>query len=160
MTWTTAGQSPPLFLLGLLIGIWLPDIDLAIPYLPHRSGLTHSILPGLILLFIGQPRLAAGILAATAIHLSADMFPVSWRGSALIYLPLTGGLGLWSMAFLGLNVLAALLIAYHLMQRPALDSLPMVTTGLLALAYLLLKEWSLSGFVVFAACAWLVRRVA
>lgn len=160
MRWTIAGQSPSLFLLGLLIGIWLPDIDLAIPYLPHRSGLTHSVLPGLIVLFLGYPRLAAGILTATAIHLSADMFPVAWRGTAVTYLPLIGGLGAWSMAFLGLNVLAALLLAFHLLQQPPLTSLPMVATGVLALAYLVLKEWSIPGLVVFAACAWLARRTA
>jgi hypothetical protein len=153
-----AGQSQSLFFLGLLIGIWLPDIDLAIPYLPHRSGLTHSVLPGLLALALGQPKLAAGLLAATAIHLSADLFPDSWRGGAVIYLPFAGGLGLWSIPFLAANVVAGLYLANHLQHRPSLDDLPIMLTGLLALGYLLLKEWSLAGFLFFAGAAWTVRR--
>lgn len=152
------GSDSALFLLGLLIGVWLPDIDLAIPYLPHRSALTHSVLPGLALLWLNQRPLAAGLLAGIAIHLAADLFPHHWRGGALIYVPFAGGIGLWSIPFMAGNIAGALWLADRIMQRPGLASTPVAATCVLAVAYLLLKEWSVLGLASLTAIAWALRR--
>ncbi|MCL4295246.1 MAG: hypothetical protein KJ077_05940 [Anaerolineae bacterium] len=84
---------------GAMLGLTFADIDLAPPLpLKHRSAWTHGpLVPvGIGLLVTAYPStwpFAVGFLATYAMHLVADMFPGSWRGSALINLyPIHGSL--------------------------------------------------------------------
>jgi len=79
--------------LGLctLITIFLPDIDLSIPFLHHRSMVTHSVLIPLLLMKWKRFKISniviLCLLLGFALHMSADLTPKSWRGYALIYVP-------------------------------------------------------------------------
>lgn len=77
-------------LLAGLIGLKLPDIDLApVTFLRHRSAWTHGPLPAFLILYLDVRypywHLAwMAMLAGVAIHLLADCFPKRWHGMALI----------------------------------------------------------------------------
>ena len=58
--------------------LWVPDLDLLLlPILHHRSIVTHSVLPCVVLLLLGPRYLGrettAGALLGVSVHLSADM---------------------------------------------------------------------------------------
>jgi len=78
-----------IILLAMLVGLKLPDIDLAPIFWHHRSGWTHGpLLPFLMvhldLRFPAYHYAWIALLAGMAIHLAADMFPKKWQGMALI----------------------------------------------------------------------------
>lgn len=86
-----------LALAGLAIGAELPDIDQKLPFLLHRSILTHSVfLPLLLYLPLRRKSNLAiryfviGVCVALAVHFSFDLFPRAWTGYALISIPLYG----------------------------------------------------------------------
>jgi hypothetical protein len=95
-----------MFIVGMKIGISLPDIDQYVPFLIHRSILTHGLLlPLLVFLAVESHRqhghqthfahqvwrpLVMGLCLGSAIHLCFDLFPSYWRGYALIWVPLHG----------------------------------------------------------------------
>jgi hypothetical protein len=88
MTYFAITYLAPLF--AALIGLKLPDIDLA-PVFPfrHRSAWTHGPLPALIIAWLdGRYPLYhnawIAMLAGLAIHLLADCFPRRWHGMAMI----------------------------------------------------------------------------
>ena len=76
---------------GAALGLCLPDTDFIFFFLRHRSVVTHSVLFGVLALYLVRDREqwfrlgAAGLALALAVHLSFDMFPVNWYGSALLY---------------------------------------------------------------------------
>jgi hypothetical protein len=85
-----------IFVLGLIIGANLPDFDQQFyPLIRHRSLLTHSWIIPAILLIVGSTAknkgdwyaLVCGMCAALAAHLSFDLFPLKWTGTALITIP-------------------------------------------------------------------------
>ena len=143
--------------LGLMLaGLVWPDIDQAIPFLPHRSGLTHSVLLPLALLGAGILRgpLLGGLLLGLGISLTADLFPRHWIGFAEIYLPLWGSLGWLSPAWLAANVLAALILAHVELTAGGRRHWPWLTYGaaaLLSVAYAILVEHSLWPLLAFPA---------
>lgn len=101
------------------VGIVVPDVDLAIPFVPHRSGLTHSVLvPVVLLAYVPawQRHLIAGMALGIAIALAADLFPAHWHwtGFATIHLPLAGSLGPWSPVWLAAQVVLACGLAHFL----------------------------------------------
>lgn len=98
------------FLCGLMAGVRLPDFDFILPGLSHRSGLTHSCLPALALLFLGLLPAAAGLALGIAFHLASDMQPKAWIGGALIRFPLLGSIGMLSPLWLVANVIGCLAI--------------------------------------------------
>lgn len=88
MTYYFITYIAPLF--AALIGLKLPDIDLA-PVFPfrHRSAWTHGPLPALIIAWLdGHYPLYhnawIAMLAGIAVHLLADCFPRRWHGMAMI----------------------------------------------------------------------------
>jgi hypothetical protein len=114
-----------LFIVGIRVGISFPDIDLRVPFLLHRSLLTHGLLLPLLLFFFIQKHshhalrwFAMGAYGALAIHLCFDLFPRSMRGFALISIPMYGrASALFSWLWIGLSCvvclyLMALLIKY------------------------------------------------
>ena len=98
------------FLCGLIAGVRLPDLDFVLPGLSHRSGVTHSCLPVLLLMFLGMQPAAGGLALGIAFHLSSDMQPKAWIGGALIRFPLLGSIGMLSPLWLIANVIACLAI--------------------------------------------------
>jgi hypothetical protein len=145
-------------LAALAVGLTLPDVDLRLG-LGHRSALTHSLLPALLLLAWRRRAAACGIAAGIGVHLAADCFPRRMTGYATVKLPLLGALPpLESYAWLALNAAAALLLAAWWVRRlhaPVARAL----VGLAALAAALRYLWhdpggwpvlALAGGVTFA----------
>ncbi|MCB9946600.1 MAG: hypothetical protein H6842_02090 [Rhodospirillaceae bacterium] len=95
------------------VGIYLPDIDQGLPFLTHRSGLTHSVLPILALWRVLAPALVGGLAVGFAVTLSADLFPAAWTGFATIHLPFAGSIDSYSAPWLAANVVAACAIAHR-----------------------------------------------
>ena len=94
----------PIFLAGIVFTLFFPDIDQDFKSsLGHRSIITHSILlPYLMHHFFikkkDQPNsylviLIIGFYLGIAIHLSADLYPKGWRGTAFIKLPGNSSIG-------------------------------------------------------------------
>jgi hypothetical protein len=79
-------------IVGGVVGLTAADIDLAPPLpLKHRSAWTHGpVVPVLAWLLVrSYPStwpFAAAFLFTYSLYLLFDMFPNSWRGSALINL--------------------------------------------------------------------------
>lgn len=103
-----------LFFIVYLFTNNIPDWDLKINILGHRSIVTHSILiPYLLTVTLKRyssrqfPLIISAMYFAFFIHLSADMFPKSWNGFALITIPLFGRIGLLSPLWILVNLLAA-----------------------------------------------------
>lgn len=91
--------------LAVAAGLTLPDIDQWLP-LAHRSALTHSVLPVLLVLRAG-PGVAAGVALGMGFHLAADCFPASMVGYATVKLPFAGSIGSgWSYVWLGVQSIA------------------------------------------------------
>ena len=95
----TADRTPAPLLVALaafaafVLGLGLPDLDQMLP-LGHRSALTHSILPTLLLLSRPEWRtLGGGVGVGSGVHLAADTFPNAMVGFATVKLPLAGALG-------------------------------------------------------------------
>jgi membrane-bound metal-dependent hydrolase YbcI (DUF457 family) len=111
-----------LFLIGLLIGQTLPDVDLApLPLWRHRSWLTHGVLLPVCIYWLSQSFvdyrwLWVGLLSAVAVHLLNDAGPKAWRGSAMINfypMPLSLHPAL-SVAYIGAGALVAALLCVRL----------------------------------------------
>ena len=112
-------ESALLFLGGLIAGIRLPDIDLAIPGLSHRSGITHSCFFAVLPLMYDLPFFAGGLALGIALHLSSDIQPKSWTGGALIKFPILGSIGMFSPLWILLNIVGCFVVLFHtLPQEP------------------------------------------
>lgn len=113
-----------LFVVGLRIGMGLPDQDLKIFFLRHRSLLTHGfLLPSLLFVAVQKfpdhtARLfAIGVALASTIHLCFDLFPRAWHGLALITIPLYGRTSaLFSWLWIALSCVVCLYLALLLIK--------------------------------------------
>lgn len=113
-----------LFIVGLLLGYRLPDVDVT-PILPlrHRSAWTHGPLLALALWWAAGvwPAYAwafAGGAAALTMHLLEDVNPKKWAGSAMINLfpiPLSLPAPL-SALYLGASIVVSAWITVHLLK--------------------------------------------
>ncbi len=103
-------------LLCAYAGLTLPDLDHPLP-VDHRSALTHSALPALLLGLRRWARpAAAGAGFGTGLHLSADAFPNAMIGYATVKLPFAGSIGAdASYAWLGINALLCLIVGARLL---------------------------------------------
>ncbi|TCP33187.1 hypothetical protein [Sphingomonas sp. BK235] len=152
-------------LVALAVGLTLPDLDLRL-WLGHRSALTHSILPALLLLAARQRAAACGIAAGTGVHLAADCFPRHMIGYATVKLPLAGAMSpLHSYAWLALNAVAALLLAAALARRlhaPVVRAAVAVAALAAALRYLWHDPggWPVLALVALGVGAWWRLRAA
>ena len=114
---------------GICLTIKIPDSDLnVLSMLSHRSIITHSILfPFLMHFFLinkkenPNPYLAIfiiGFYVAIAMHLSADMHPKGWRGTAFIKLPGNSSIGeVPSFIWMGLNTITAIYFSTILLKK-------------------------------------------
>jgi len=136
-------------LLGLAVGLKLPDIDSRLPsllptwLLLHRSILTHGMLVSLLLFRLARRRrgaapslrlFAVGLSLAVAVHLCFDFFPRGWTGFALIHVPVYGRTtAAFSQTWLLLSIPACLYLGF-LLVRNVLELL--LGVGCLALSLL------------------------
>ncbi|WP_299730029.1 hypothetical protein [uncultured Endozoicomonas sp.] len=111
-----------LFLAGLIGGIRLPDLDLRIPGLSHRSAITHSCLPAVLLWVLGDVFIAAGLALGIALHLSSDLQPKSWAGGALIKLPILGSIGMLSPLWLIVNIVGCFAMVIEVISGESVDA--------------------------------------
>lgn len=130
--------------LGLVIGLHLPDLDLETSRLVHRSIITHGCLVPVLLFFLARkskatmPRLfAIGFNLSAALHLSFDLFPKSWTGFALIHVPLYGRATplfsqLWIAASVVVCVYLALALTRNVFELVVISGSLVVSFGLYA----------------------------
>jgi hypothetical protein len=107
---------------GTLLFIGLPDIDLALlPVLHHRSIITHSVLPALLLLRLRTAAgraFAIGGLVGVAVHLSADLLsPMVGFGQIWLPWPIKMPLGPLSYLWLAANAALASIVAVRLASK-------------------------------------------
>ena len=108
---------------GLAVGLTLADVDTVFTFLTHRSLVTHSFLLPLGAFFVfkslKEPQdwvriVVVGLCIGMAIHLSFDVFPVGWRGRALIHVPVYGYLNAaMSVVWMSVSIIVCLYIALH-----------------------------------------------
>ena len=86
-------------LLAMIAGLTLPDIDQPLP-LDHRSAITHSALPALLVTFRRWAwPVASGLAFGIGLHLAADLFPNAMIGFATVKAPFVLASGrLWDEA--------------------------------------------------------------
>ena len=113
--------------LAVAAGLTLPDLDQWLP-LAHRSALTHSVLPVLLVLGVGRG-VAAGVALGLGFHLAADCFPAAMAGYATVKLPFAGSIGAgWSYVWLGVQSIGCSLWGAWSLAR---DEPPGVALGVL-----------------------------
>lgn len=152
-----------LTLIAFVVGLTLPDLDLRL-WLGHRSGLTHSVLPAVLLLARRRWHAAAcGMGAGTGLHLAADSFPNRMIGYATVKLPVAGALSPGeSYAWLGVNAVMGLALAILLLPRLHAPRAALLVAGVAlagGLAYLWRTDGGWPVLAIAAALAWLVWRM-
>ncbi|HZP84501.1 MAG TPA: hypothetical protein VFB21_22895 [Chthonomonadaceae bacterium] len=157
--WKQAANAIPWLLVGTAAGLKFADIDQSLPFLTHRSILTHSCLLALILFWgaqkqSGQRRTAGRLTAigfslANAVHLSFDLFPKAWWRHALIHIP---GYGWTSPMFSWVWLLASVFLCLWLaLQRMHSKRELLLGLGCLVAAYSVaaLTEPPIAGRALF-----------
>lgn len=158
---TVTGRTLPaklgLFVLCAYLFLWVPDLDLALlPLLHHRSIITHSLLPGLLLLAFGKKLGAAplaGGFVGLSVHLTCDMLS-PMTGFAQIWLPapIKEPIGPLSYLWLAVNAVIGFATA-SLVARlafPKRFALPLVAIGsaVTGMTYGALNEGSVISVIV------------
>ena len=134
-----------------LVTVNIPDWDLATgKLLLHRSIVTHSIfIPFLIDYYSKKysskqyPLIIAAIYFAFMVHLSADLFPKSWKGYALISVPFIGWIGPLSPIWIFANVIACGYFCLKIIKENSFSFYPYhfyLTAGICILLYFLKGE--------------------
>lgn len=149
---TRLGQTPPgqVALLVAATALFLPAPDLdqfALRLLHHRSILTHSVLPAVLVWWLARdlgPAAASGAFLGVAIHLSADLLsPMRGYGAIWLPEPFQHSLGRWSALWLLVNALGAAVLAVAILPDGGhWRLLAAVVGGGAALAYGALNERS------------------
>ncbi len=148
--------------LGGLAGTTLPDLDLLLP-IGHRSALTHSLLPLLLVLTVrGARPVAAGLAIGIGLHLAADAFPNAMRGFATVKLPGAGSIGAAaSYAWLGVQAIVATLIGVALLAAtlpPRVAGVVAVALVAIGVAYLHATDGGWPALCIYAAFGWTALR--
>lgn len=159
-------RAAALVLAGFAVGLGVPDLDFVLPFVVHRSALTHSVLPALLLLLHPlRGRIACGVALGIGVHLAADSFPNAMIGYATIKLPFVGSLGrAGSYIWLGANALAALLMGSVLASRtlaPPWGAVVLASVALGSVVYLAVTDggWPVLALsAVAGALGWRARR--
>ena len=85
---------------AFVLGLVAPDVDQRLPFLTHRSLLTHGPWFAMLGTWLAQKsrsrsvmQLIVGSFAiGLAFHFAADLFPKAWIGFALVHVPVWGRL--------------------------------------------------------------------
>lgn len=132
-----------------VFGLVWPDFDQWIPFLTHRSILTHGIwLPLAVALAARRQAwlapVAGGLALGIAIHCAPDLFPQAMRGYALIKVPFVPGIdGPLSWLWLATTVVVGIALPLRWAEvRWGRDGLSIAAaaTAVLALAYFVLNR--------------------
>lgn len=107
---------------AVYIFLWVPDLDLVfLDFLHHRSIITHSVLPALVLLRMDPRTRAApmaGALVGIGVHLSCDLLsPMIGYGQIWLPEPFQIPLGSLSYLWLGGNAILAFVWARRLSRE-------------------------------------------
>jgi len=102
---------------GASFGLVIADIDHNMPFIKHRSALTHGPLWAILIMW--EPLSSAmaihfflGFFVGYAIHMNFDMWPRQWVGIAKIHLFGSVRLpGMLSFLWLGVGVASSLFVA-------------------------------------------------
>lgn len=137
------------------LGAKIADVDQIIPFLNHRSAVTHSIFLPMVLAMVPGVRAAAGpLFLGMSCHLVADFFPSRMSGFALIQVPGWGSIGVvLSYVWLGINALIACAMGHALLKDETsgfVRFLVTVALGIGAYYYLLVLEgsrWAFGAFI-------------
>lgn len=145
-----------LFFLCSYFFLWVPDLDQALlSILHHRSIVTHSVLPALLLLLLRHSlgvAPAAGALIAISVHLACDsLSPAVGFGQVWLPAPFKIPLGAWSHLWLIGNAVLSFWLAVR-MARLALGKswsthLVIGTAALVGASYGIINESSLLAAV-------------
>jgi hypothetical protein len=159
-------RALPLLAGAFVVGLAVPDLDFFLPFVRHRSGLTHSVLPALAVWWQARSRVpAAGIGLGSGLHLAADTFPNAMVGYATVKLPFAGSIGAtWSYAWLGLNAVAALTLGAAMLRASGLPHARAIGAAIAAggALYLLTTDggwWALGLFGLAGGAAYRLRRL-
>ncbi len=149
-------------LLACVAGTTLPDLDFTL-MLAHRSALTHSVLPILLLAaWRGGRAIAPGLAIGIGIHLAADCFPNAMRGYAMIKLPLAGSIGRdASYLWLAANALAAMATGIFWLPRPIAFGwriASLIGCAGIGAAYLFVTDGGWPALSIFGLAGWLAVR--
>jgi hypothetical protein len=165
---TAPGQGL-ILMVATAVFLAAPDADLLLlRLLHHRSILTHSVLPPLLVLWFAPslgPAAAAGAFLGVAVHLSADLLSPS-RGFGRIWLPepFQVSLGGWSHLWILVNALGAAWLAFAVLPPGAgWRYLAAGVGAAAAVGYGIVNEKSLLAVIValavvggaYAAAGWL-----
>lgn len=156
-----SGRSAPVkavwFVAMAYVFLWVPDLDLVlIEVLHHRSIVTHSILPALLLIAVGRRAGAApiaGALIGLAVHLSCDLLsPMVGYGQVWLPAPVKTPLGPLSYLWLFINALLASVLARVIAMRAfhwaAGYALILLVGGATSVTYGWINEGSLPAVLV------------
>ncbi|OUS00291.1 hypothetical protein A9Q84_00125 [Halobacteriovorax marinus] len=149
-----------IYVFFLSVGLYLPDLDLALlPILHHRSIITHSILlPFLLALIIEKylkeklplnySYITSGLYAGIGIHLMADVFsPATGFGAIYFPWPMKMSIGILTYPWLIFNGV----YAFHKTQKDILENkiifIILIVAG--ALWYAIFNEKSVKPFLLF-----------
>lgn len=137
-----------------VLGVKIADVDQVIPFLNHRSAVTHSILLPMLVAMVPGIRTAAGpLFLGMSCHLAADFFPSRMTGFALIQVPGIGSIGVvLSYVWMGFNALIACAMGHSLLKDETsgfVRFLVTITLGVGAYYYLLVLEGSRWAFGTF-----------
>lgn len=159
---STQKENCQLLFIGLVgagLGIRAADIDQSLPFLLHRSIVTHGLLfPAIawgLAVYLHHARLrmfAIGLGIAMAVHFCFDLYPVAWTGYALIHVPGYGRTSvMFSWTWLSVSALIGLYGALWLvwsMRELVLSIISAAGT----FAYYIPREKWLPPLLTFAGC--------
>ena len=128
---------------GLAVGNWFPDIDQDTGLLSHRSIVTHGPLVPLIAVAVAATTrpipirwFALGLVVGFAVHLSFDLFPKGWSGSALISVPVYGQTTPWfSATWITISTVLCTYLAIKLVKN-GLDGFLLILSLLCGFGYI------------------------
>ncbi len=132
-----------LFFLSAYIFLWVPDLDhLLIGLLHHRSIVTHSLFPGILIILFGRElgaSVISGAFVGLSVHLSADLLS-PMIGFARIWLPYPWKISLGTFSYLWLftNAFAGFALAPLIARKafPPQWAWSLVTSTSIATAFL------------------------
>ena len=158
----TDAKGVLLLALAFVVGLALPDLDFFLPFVTHRSGLTHSVLPALLVWWQARSRApVAGVGLGSGLHLAADTFPNAMVGYATVKLPFVGSIGATgSYAWLALNCVAALALGAAMLRASGLPYRRAIGVAVAAggALYLLTTDGGWWALGLFGASYWLFGR--
>lgn len=116
--------------LAFVGGLVAPDVDQRLPFLTHRSLLTHGPWFALLAMWMAHksksqsalPLIACSFALGLVWHFSSDLFPKAWVGFALVHIPFWGRLPqsasvFWLMGSLVVSTACAIFLGWRAIPK-------------------------------------------